>query len=114
MANPHESEVTLVLKGVTYKLKLPNRAACDIEHATSKSILEIISALFKGNVWAAAAFLYGGLLTNHPGISYDQAIDLVPINDLLPFMKTMFELVSVSFPTPEESGDDAAVAANPQ
>ena len=113
MANPHRSEVALSLDGVTYNLKLSNNAICAVEQASGKNLFEIISALFKGNVWAASAFLYGGLLANHPGISYEQAAEMVPLNDLLPFMKIIIEMVNAAFPAPDANAE-TKVNENPQ
>lgn len=112
MANPHRGEVALVLDGVIYNLKLSNNSICAVEQASGKSLFEIINALFKGNVWASGAFLYGGLLVNHPGISYEQAMDMIPINDVLPFMVKIIEMVNSAFPAPEPTAEQA-VNANP-
>lgn len=111
MANPHRGEVALVLDGVTYNLKLSNGSICELEQACGKNLFEIINALFKGNVWAGAAFLYAGLLKNHSGISYEQAQEMVPLDDVLPFMKTIIEMVNSAFPAPST---EAKVNENPQ
>lgn len=110
MANPHRGEVALLLDGVTYNLKLSNNSICALEQTTGKNLFEIINALFKGNVWAGAAFFYAGLLKNHSGISYEQAQDMLPLDDILPFMKTIIELVNSAFPAPDS---EAKVSENP-
>lgn len=104
MANKERGEASFEADGVSYTLRFDQNALCAIEYETAQPHADTLTKLIGKRYWASAArvTLWAGLKKHHPGITLDEAGDILkPENQAAALMAISAALTS-AFAAPEK------------
>lgn len=105
MANKERGEMSFVAGDVTYTLAFSIDAICHMEEATGKGVIALTREFAdpsKISVSVARAALWAGLRENHPGITLQQAGELIPAaGGLAVIMEHVAAAITAAFPRPD-------------
>jgi hypothetical protein len=101
MANPHRGEVPFDLDGKSYKLAYSINALCELEDQMGKSVVEIADLLSKPerlHVSAVRTLFWAGLLDNHPGVTPEEAGNIMTGLGIVPALGLVAKTFVLAFP----------------
>jgi hypothetical protein len=107
-ANPEKGETDVVIEGVTYTLVMTFNGLIDCQNALAvngakPTVGQILERVSNQDVEAFRAVFWGTLRRHHPGVSLQQAGDLMDASGGMPALDMMLAQVSAqSAPDPND------------
>lgn len=106
MANAHKGEVSFQCDGKNYTLRFSANALCELEDALDlgiSAVAQLLSDPEKLRFKTVRAVFWAGLLDRQPGMTLQQAGELVTTLTLPIVLEKIGEAFTAAFPAPEAS-----------